>query len=160
MSEETKETKYVINPLTQRPIKKNGKSYYNLLEEGIFPNDEKDDKPIDKNIICVIKGMEKNDVDKIRKDFNDNNEKYFASVGKGRHIGYLVRRARKQTKDEFVLKLAKKVQKAFLAKLEEGDESDDEMDEGGEGISQLIHDLIILEGRKLTSRSKYIVINN
>lgn len=150
---------YVINPLTKRPIKKNGKSYYNLLEEGIFPNDdEKDERPIDKRIICVIKDMEKNDVDKIRKDFNDNNPQYFASVGKGKYSEYLVRRARKQTKDEFVLKLAKKVQKAFLAKLE-GDDSDDEMDEGGEGISQLIHDLIILEGRKLTTRSKYIVMD-
>jgi len=151
----SKEVKYVINPLTQRPIKKNGKSYYNLLEDGIFPSEK--DKPIDRNIICVIKDMEKNDVDKIRKEYNDNNPKYFASVGKGKHSGFLIRRARKQTKDEFVLKLSKKVQKAFLQKLE-GDESDDEIDEGG--ISQLIADLIILEGRKLTSRSKYIVMDN
>jgi hypothetical protein len=70
----------------------------------------------------------------------------------------LVRRARKQTKDEFVLKLSKKVQKAFLQKLE-GSESDNEMDEGCEGISELVANLIILEGRKLTSRSKYIVID-
>ena len=152
----SQEQKYVINPLTQRPIKKNGKSYYNLLESGILPSDERDEKPIDKNIICVINNLDKNDVDKIRKDFNDNNAKYFASVGRGKHSGYLIRRARKTTKDEFILKLSKKVQKAFLQKLE-GDESDDEMDEGG--ISQLIADLIILEGRKLTSRSKYIIMD-
>ena len=152
----SQELKYVINPLTQRPIKKNGKSYYNLLESGILPSDERDEKPIDKNIICVINNLDKNDVDKIRKDFNQNNPKYFASVGRGRHDGYLIRKAKKQTKDEFILKLSKKVQKAFLQKLE-GDESDDEMDEGG--ISQLIADLIILEGRKLTSRSKYIIMD-
>jgi hypothetical protein len=148
--------KYVINPLTQRPIKKNGKSYYNLLEQGILASDEKDEKPIDKNIICVIKDMEKKEIEILRKDFNYNNAKYFASVGRGKHSGFLIRKAKKQTKDEFCLTLAKKVQKAFLQKLE-GDESDDEMDE--EGISQLIADLIILEGRKLTSRSKYIIMD-
>ena len=152
----SEETKYVINPLTNRPIKKNGKSYYNLLEDGIFPSDEKDDKPIDKNIICVIKDMEKEDIDKIRKEYNDNNEKYFASVGRAKYEGYLIRKARKQTKDEFVLTLSKKVKTAFLAKLENS-ESDDEIDE--EGISQLIADLIILEGRKLTTKSKYIVMD-
>ena len=157
MSEETKEVKYVINPLTKRPIKKNGKSYYNLLEQGILASEEKDEKPIDKNIICVIKDMEKKDIEILRKEFNTNNEKYFASVGRGRHEGYLIRRARKQTKDEYCLTLAKKVKTAFLAKLENS-ESDDEMDEGG--ISQLIADLIILEGRKLSSRSKYIVMDN
>lgn len=152
----SKEEKYVINPLTQRPIKKGGKSYYNLLEDGILPSEDKDEKPIDKNIICVIKDIEKNEVDKIRKEYNDNHPQYFASVGRGKHSGYLIRKAKKQTKDEFVLKLSKRVQKAFLAKLE-GDESDDEMNE--EGISQLIADLIILEGRKLSSRSKYIVMD-
>lgn len=156
MSKEvSKEEKYVINPLTQRPIKKNGKSYYNLLEDGIFPSDEKDEKPIDKNIICVIKDMEKKDVEILRKEYNQNNPQYFASVGKGKHEGYLIRKAKKQTKDEFVLTLSKKVKTAFLAKLE-GDESDNEMDE--EGISQLIADLIILEGKKLTSRNKYIIM--
>jgi hypothetical protein len=149
--------KYVINPLTQRPIKKNGKSYYNLLEDGIFPQDEKDERPINKNIICMVKDMDKNDVDKIRKDFNDNNEKYFASVGRGKYEGYLIRKARKTTKDEFLLRLSKKVKQAFLNKLENS-ESDDEMDEGG--VAQLIADLIILEGRKLTTRSKYIVMDN
>jgi hypothetical protein len=68
-----KEVKYVINPLTQRPIKKNGKSYYNLLEDGILPSDEKDEKPIDKNIICVIKDMEKKEIEILRKEYNDNN---------------------------------------------------------------------------------------
>jgi len=147
---------YIINPLTNRPIKKGGKTYYRLLEDGILPQDEKDEKPIDKNIICMIKDMEKKDVDKIRKEYNDNNEKYFASVGRGKYSEYLIRRAKKTTKDEFILTLAKKVKEAFLAKLE-GDESDDEMDE--EGISQLIHDLIILKGKRLTSRSKYIVMD-
>lgn len=147
---------YIINPLTNRPIKKNGKSYYNLLESGIFPSDEKDEKPIDKNIICVIKDIEKKDIEIIRKEFNDNNPQYFASVGRGKYSGYLIRRARKQTKDEFCLTLAKKVKTAFLAKLENS-ESDDEMDE--EGISQLIADLIILEGRKLCTKSKYIIMD-
>ena len=154
----SKEHNYVINPLTQRPIKKNGKSYYNLLEDGILPSEEKDEKPIDKNIICVIKDMEKKDIEILRKEYNANTEKYFASVGRGKYEGYLIRRARKQTKDEFILKLAKKVQKAFLQKLEGDESDDDDMDE--DGISQLIHDLILIEGRKLTSRSKYIVMDN
>jgi hypothetical protein len=152
----SKEVKYVINPLTKRPIKKGGKSYYKLLEDGILAQDENDEKPVNANIICVINNMEKKDVDILRKEYNDNNPKYFASVGRGKHSGYLIRRAKKTTKDEFILTLAKKVKEAFLAKLD-GDESDDEMDE--EGISQLIHDLIILKGKRLTSRSKYIVMD-
>ena len=145
---------FVINPLSNRPIRKGGSTYRNLLMDGIIPSDEKDQN-IDMNIICVIKNMEQKDIDVLRREYNENNPQWYASRGRNKYDGYLVRRARKQTKDEFVVKLANKVQKAFLAKLE-GSEDDDEMDE--DGISQMIHDLILIEGRKLSTKAKYILV--
>ena len=147
-------SKFVINPLSNRPIRKGGSTYHNLLRDGIIAGEEKDHN-VDRNIICVIKNMEEKDIDVLRREYNENNPQWYATRGRGKYDGYLVRRGRKQTKDEFVLKLAKKVQKAFLAKLE-GSEDDDELDE--DGISTMIHDLVILEGRKLSTKSKYILV--
>ena len=146
--------------LTQRPIKKNGKSYYNLLESGILPSDEKDEKPIDKNIICVIKDMEKKDVEILRKEYNNNNEKYFASVGRGKHSGYLIRKAKKQLqKMNLCLKLGQEGTESLSCKNWKIDESDDEMDE--EGISQLIARFDTDSGRSqvIKAKSKYIIID-
>lgn len=99
---------YVINPLSKRPIRKGGSMYYKLLKQGIdFGNNELENFKLDK-IICEIGDKTEEELDRIKKEFNDNNENYVAHKGRGALNKYIVKKRRKMTYELYGLELAKR----------------------------------------------------
>ena len=116
---------YVINPLTKRPIRKGGSMYYQLLKKGIdFGNNELENFKLDK-IICEIGDKTEEELDIIKKEFNDNNEEYCCHRGRGALSKYLVKKRRKMTYDLYGLELSKRSSKKIVEFLHNVDDSID-----------------------------------
>ena len=107
-------TEFVINPLTNRPVKKGGIKYYNLLKQNIdFGNNSLEKFKNDK-IVCEIKGKTEEQIDDIKKTFNDNNEEYCCVKGRGVLSKYLVKKRKKMTYENFGNQLAQKSSKKII----------------------------------------------
>ena len=105
---------YVINPLTKRPIRKGGSMYYQLLKKGVdFGNNELENFKLDK-IICEIGDKTEEELDIIKKEFNDNNEEYCCHRGRGALSKYLVKKRRKMTYNNYGLELSKRSSKKIV----------------------------------------------
>lgn len=116
---------YVINPLTKRPIRKGGSMYYQLLKKGVdFGNNELENFKLDK-IICEIGDKTDEELDIIKKKFNDNNEEYCCHRGRGALSKYLVKKRKKMTYDLYGLELSKRSSKKIVEFLHNVDDSID-----------------------------------
>jgi hypothetical protein len=116
---------YVINPLTKRPIRKGGSMYYQLLKKGVdFGNNELENFKLDK-IICEIGDKTEEELDIIKKEFNNNNEDYCCHRGRGALSKYLVKKRRKMTYDLYGLELSKRSSKKIVEFLHNVDDSID-----------------------------------
>ena len=148
---------FLVNPITKRAIKKGSKTYYKLVEAGHFKPEEADDKPVINNIICNTRGMNIEDLSKIRKDFNTYNPDYQAIVGRGELSEFLIRRKRGTTRQERIEELARKVKIA----IQDSDRIDMYLDGQGDdsenGLSDFIESLILSEYKKMCSKKKFLL---
>ena len=107
-------TEFVINPLTNRPVKKGGVKYYNLLKQNVdFGNNSLEKFKNDK-LICKIEDKTEEQIDDIKKTFNDNNEEYCCVKGRGVLSKYLVKKRKKMTYENFGNQLAQKSSKKIV----------------------------------------------
>jgi len=107
-------TEFIINPLTNRPVKKGGVKYYNLLKQNVdFGNNSLEKFKNDK-IVCDLEDKTDEQIDDIKKTFNENNEEYCCVKGRGVLSKYLVKKRKKMTYENFGNQLAKKSSKKIV----------------------------------------------
>jgi hypothetical protein len=107
-------TEFTINPLTNRPVKKGGIKYYNLLKQGIDFGNNDQEKFKNNKIVCEINGKTEEQLDDIKKTFNENNEEYCCVRGRGVLSKYLVKKRKKMTYENFGNQLAQKSSKKII----------------------------------------------
>ena len=101
-------TEFIINPVSGKPIKRGGTTYIQLLQQGIRFGNSDDQKFKTDKIICEIEGKSVEELDTIKRNFNDTNEHYCAIRGRGHLSKYLVKKRRKQSYNTFGLELARR----------------------------------------------------
>lgn len=149
---------YILNPKTKRLVKKGGKAYYKLVNEGILKEEEKYDNTTTNNIICNTRGMSTEEIDKIRKDFNTYNPDYRAIQGRGDLNDFLMKRKRGTTREERVKQLANRVAKVIK---EDNDRLDIYLEDNKDlGLSDYVKDIIISEYHKMDSKKTFFIKKN
>ena len=149
---------YVINPLSKKPIQRGGKTYIELLKQGVsFNNDDQEIYKSEK-LVCEIGDKTEEELDRIKKEFNDKNEEYCCHKGRGFLSGFLVKKRKKTTYASFSLELAKRSAVKIRDFL-------DTLDDLGElFIERAIARIIDQEGQKLSKRfencSKFYLLKN
>jgi hypothetical protein len=149
---------YVINPLSKKPIQRGGKTYIELLKQGVsFNNDDQEIYKSEK-IVCEIGDKTEEELDRIKKEFNDANEEYCCHKGRGFLSGFLVKKRKKTTYASFSLELAKR----SAVKIREFLDTLDDLEELF--IERAIARIIDQEGQKLSKRfencSKFYLLKN
>jgi len=149
---------FVINPLSKKPIQRGGKTYYELLKRGVsFKNDDLEVFRSDK-LVCEIGDKTEEEIDRIKKEFNDKNEEYCCHRGRGFLSGFLVKKRKKTTYASFSLELAKRSAIKIREFLDTLDDIEDLW------IEKAIARIIDQEGQKLSKRfencSKYYLLKN
>jgi hypothetical protein len=117
-------TEFIVNPLTNRPIRKGGIKYYNLLKQGVDLFDNSLEKFKNDKIVCEINGKTEEQIDEIKKNFNENNEEYCCVKGRGVLRKYLVKKRKKMTYENFGNQLAQKSSKKIVEYLHNYDNED------------------------------------
>jgi len=149
---------YVINPLSKKPIQRGGKTYIELLKQGVsFNNDDQEIYKSEK-LVCEIGDKTEEELDRIKKEFNDANEEYCCHKGRGFLSGFLVKKRKKTTYASFSLELAKR----SAVKIREFLDTLDDLEELF--IERAIARIIDQEGQKLSKRfencSKFYLLKN
>jgi hypothetical protein len=149
---------YVINPLSKKPIQRGGKTYIELLKQGVsFNNDDQEIYKSEK-LVCEIGDKTDEELDIIKKEFNDANEEYCCHKGRGFLSGFLVKKRKKTTYASFSLELAKR----SAVKIREFLDTLDDFEELF--IERAIARIIDQEGQKLSKRfencSKFYLLKN
>jgi hypothetical protein len=107
-------TEFIVNPLTNRPIRKGGIKYYNLLKKGVDLFDNSLEKFRNDKIVCEISTKTEEQIDQIKKNFNETNEEYCCVKGRGVLSKYLVKKRKKMTYENFGNQLALKSSKKIV----------------------------------------------
>ena len=149
---------YVINPLSKKPIQRGGKTYIELLKQGVsFNNDDQEIYKSEK-LVCEIGDKTEEELDRIKKEFNDDNEEYCCHKGRGFLSGFLVKKRKKTTYASFSLELAKR----SAVKIRDFLDTLDDLEELF--IERAIARIIDQEGQKLSKRfencSKFYLLKN
>jgi hypothetical protein len=149
---------YILNPKTKRLVKKGGKAYYKLVNEGILKEEEKYDNTATNNIICNTRGMSTEEIDKIRKDFNVYNPDYSAIQGRGNLNDFLMKRKRGTSREERIKQLANRVARVIK---EDNDRLDIYLENNKDlGLSDYVKDIIISEYHKMNSKKTFFINKN
>ena len=147
----------LINPLTKRPLAKGGKLYYQLLKQGIdFGNNEQENFKLDK-IICEIGDKTEEQLDIIKKEFNDINEEYCCHRGRGALSKYLVKKRRKRTYENYGLELAKRSAPKIVQFLHNVDNCIDGLEVE---ISRIIDKESQILGKKYSNCSRFYLLKD
>jgi hypothetical protein len=148
---------YVINPLTKRPIKKGGSMYYQLLKKGVgFGGDELEIFR-NKKILCEIGDRTEEELDQIKKEFNDSNEDFVAHKGRGALSKYIVKKRRKMTYDLYGLELSKRSSPKIVEFLHN---IDDCMDGLEVEIARIIDKQSQILSKKYSNCSRYYILKD
>ena len=140
-------TEFIINPVSGKPIKRGGSTYIKLLQQGVrFGGNSDHEKFKTDKIICEIDGKTTEELDIIKKNFNDTNTEYCAHKGRGFLSNYLVKKRKKTTYASFGLDVARRSAPKIIEYINNL--------EGLEDISieSAIARIIDYEGQKLAKR--------
>jgi hypothetical protein len=150
---------FVINPLSNRPIKKGSFLYYELLKKGVdFGGNHLENFKNDK-IICEIGDKTAEEIDNIKREFNNTNDDYCCHRGRGFLSKYLVKKRKKLTYERYGLELAKISSKKIREYLENVDIEDDDIDVELQ-ISKIIDRQSQILSRKYNNCSRFYLLKD
>lgn len=149
-------TEFIVNPVTNRPIRKNGSKYYELLKQGVDMGDKSLDKFQNDNIVCSIEDKTEEELDEIKKNFNEQNEDYCCVRGRGVLKKYLVKKRKKMTYENFGNELAKTSSKKIINYLRDENNLDNLEIE----IARMIDKQAQILSKKYQHCSKYYLLKD